>query len=301
MWRAHFVVLGHLPAEDALQNLADGYQLFHETRTGLYYLTAHSEPLGRRPNFGGFLEREIAHRADLSPLERFLAEDHPALDLKSYEVSFELVHRTATLSLQLAMPVLAAELTDDEYAMAVMADKGRLEYLRFRTTLKAGMEDADLVEVTYTPAAGFTLAGPVSGQMHGLAAAAIADVFAVSGEELDKYADAKPTRDAGKRVAARLGVPAEVWLDSFGVFKRISHAPPRLTLATRLLIPLRYAASLLLLPFLFAGTLALVLVYSGKPNADWTTSTWRLLLAGLAVLAIPIVIVALLVRAVLGM
>lgn len=300
MWRAHFVVLGHVPAEDALQKLDDGYQLFHETRTGLYYLTAHSDPLKRRPDFGGFLEREITQRADVSPLERFLAENHPTLDLKNYEVSFDLAQRAATLSLQLGMPVLAAEVTDDEYAMAVMADKGRLEYLRFRTTLKNGGVDTDLVEVTYTPAAGFTIADPVSRRMYGLAEAAIADVFAVSGVELDKYADRKPTRDTGKRAAARLGVPAEAWLDNFGVFKRIGHAPPRITLATRLIIPLRYATSLLLLPFIFAGTLAYVIVNSGNPKADSTIGGIRLFLIGLAVLAIPIMLMVWIVQAIFG-
>ena len=300
MWRSHFVVLRELPTASALAQLAEGYQLFQETRTGLHYLTAHRKPPNKRPDFGGFLEREIKHRADLAAVQQFLAQDYANLALKSYEVSSDLIHQAATLSMRLAVPVLAAEVTDDEYAMAVLADKGEIAYLRFRTTQKSGAEEADLVEVSYSPAAGFIIAPPAFGQMCGLAQTAIADVFAVSGVDLDRYTDRKPTRGAGRREATQLGMPVESWLDSFGVFMRVSHAPPRLTLATRLLIPLRYAAALLLLPFLFVGTVVFAIVYAGKPGADWDVSGGRLSLIGLAVLAIPILLVVWAIRAILG-
>jgi hypothetical protein len=66
MLRSHFVVMKGMPSASSLATLKEGYQLFQETRTGLLYLTAHREPLARRPDFAGFLEWDITHRIDFS-------------------------------------------------------------------------------------------------------------------------------------------------------------------------------------------------------------------------------------------
>src|SRR5687768_3924304 len=134
MWRSHFVVLSEEPPSSGLARVRDGYQLWHETLTGLYYLTAHSELLAARPHFGDFLDRVIDYRLDLSVLKRLISGVDSTVNVPQHEVSFELVQQTATLAKQLAMPVLVAEDTDDEYGMAVMVDNGAITYLRFKTT-----------------------------------------------------------------------------------------------------------------------------------------------------------------------
>lgn len=300
MWQSHFVVLGERPSDSNLRRLADGYQLFQEARTGLFYLTANSGSLRRRPDFAGFLEREITHRVDVSPLERFISEAQGGLNIRKHEISFDLIQRAASLSSQLDMAVLVVEETDDEYAMAAMIDKGALAYLRFRTSLMAGMKEGALVEVTYRDGDGFNIDYRPSDNGAGLAPVAIADVFRTSRLRLFNYAEQKPSREQAKGYADQLGISIQDYLDSFGVFERVSHAPPRSSVASRMIVPIRYALSLVALPFIIASTVVLALIYSGRPQADPVVSIWRLIWLGLAILAIPVLAVVFVVRAVPG-
>ena len=285
MWWAHFVVLGDLPAREKLARLKDGYQLFREDRTGLYYLTAHITPLARRPDFGGLLERGEGHRIDLAPLERLLAGESRLRGIKRHDVSFDLIHRAATLSRQLAVPVLAAEVTDDDYAMAAMADGGALRYLRFRTELQDEAGSIRLAEVTYTPEGGISIDPAPDDAIYGLAQRAIRDLFGVDGVDLDKYSEPRPPR-TGR--------------EGYGQFTRLSHAAPHVGRADRLLVPLRYGVSFVTIPFILAGTVLAALIYSGRPGSQPALTVWRLFLLGFAALALPVVVLVLILRALLG-
>lgn len=300
MWQSHFVVLGERPSESNLRRLADGYQLFKEARTSLFYLAANSGPLRRRPDFAGFLEREITHRVDVSPLKRFISEAPGGLSIRKHEISFDLIQRAASLSSQLDMAVLVVEETDDEYAMAAMIDKGALAYLRFRTSLRAGMNEGALVEVTYRDGDGFNIDHRPSDNGPDLAQVAIADVIRTSRQRMFNYAEQKPSREQAKQYAGQLGMSVQDYLDSFGVFERVSHAPPRSSAASRMIVPIRYALSLMALPFIIVSTVALALIYSGRPQAEPVVSSWRLIWLGLAILVIPILAVVLVVRAAPG-
>ena len=268
------MVLGDLPARENLARLEDGYQLFRESRTGLHYLTAWVTPPTRRPDFGGFLERGTGHRIDLAPLERLLAGESRLGAVKRHEVNFELIQRAASLSRQLDMAVLVAEVTDDDYAMAVMAERGALRYLRFRTELQDHGAGATLAEVTYSPDAGI-----------GLAQRAIRDLFRVEGADLDKYCQQRPPGNAD---------------ESYGLFTRLRRAPPRLSLAARLLVPLRHAGSFLTIPFILVGTVLIALVYSARPGKEPVLTVWRLFLLGFAALAVPVALLVLILRGLFG-
>jgi hypothetical protein len=285
MWRAHFVVLGDLPARENLARLDDGYQLFRESRTGLHYLTAWASPPRRRPDFGGFLERGTGNRIDLAPLERLLAGVSRFGAVKRHEVSLDLIQRAASLSRQLEMAVLVAEVTDDDYAMAVMAERGVLRYLRFRTELQDQGAGATLAEVTYGPEAGIGIDAAPNDAIHGLAQRAIRDLFRVEGVDLDKYCEQHPPRSAG---------------DSYGLFTRLGGAPPRLSLAARLLAPLRFAGAFLTIPFILAGTVLIALVYSGRPGQGPALTIWRLFLLGFTALAVPVALLVLILRGLFG-
>lgn len=300
MWRSHFVVLGEEPSADRLARVKDGYQLWRESRTGLYFLTAHSEPLGSRPDFSDFLDRTITDKADTSPMERLLAGELPELDLQKYEVSAELMHGATSLSQQLGMRVLVTEDTDDEYGMAVLAENGKVLYLRLRTTLKDAPEDECGVEVIYRPESGFEIDRDPAGDIYGLAQTAIDDVFGVAGLNLVNFSDYKPTRDQAKQRATGQGVSISAYLDSYGVFKRISHGPAQRTTREKLLLPFRIAMTLLILPFLFVGLMTYAIFFSGRPGHDGDINENRVVLIGVAVLALPIWGVVWLIRAMLG-
>ena len=300
MWRSHFVVLDEEPSEQGLARVKDGYQLWHESRTGLYFLTAHSEPLGSRPNFSDFLDRGICSKADISPIESLLAGELPELDLRKYEVSAELIHSAASLSKQLGMRVLVAEDTDDEYGMAVLAEDGRLHYLRLRTTLKDAPDDECGVEVVYRPETGFEIDRDPAGDIYGLAQTAIDDAFGVAGLNLVNFSDHKPTREQAKQRATGQGVSISAYLDSYGVFKRISHRPAQRTTREKLLLPFRILMTLLVVPFFLVGLMAYAIFFSGRRGRNGEINENYIVLIGVAVLALPIWGLVRLVGAMLG-
>ncbi|UIP06582.1 hypothetical protein LY632_12950 [Erythrobacter sp. SDW2] len=283
-----------------LARVKDGYQLWHESRSGLYFLTAHSEPLGRRPDFSDFLDRTITDRADISPIERLLAGDLPELDLRKQEVSAELMHEAVSLSQQLGMRVLVAEDTDDEYGMAVLAENGTVHYLRLRTTLKDAPGDECRVEVVYRPEIGFEIDSDPAGEIYGLAQTAIDDAFGVAGLNLVNFSDSKPTRDQAKRRATGEGVSISAYLDSYGVFERISHGRPQRTTRDKLLLPFRILMTLLILPFFFVGLMAWAIFFAGRPGSNGDINENYIVLIGVAVLALPIWGLVRLVGAMLG-
>ena len=84
--------------------------------------------------------------------------------------------------------------------MAAMVDNGRLEYLRFRTSLKEAAEDGTLVEVTYRPEAGFKSDNKPAEEIYGLAQAAIEDVYGVRIMNLCNYAEDKPSRERRQKI-----------------------------------------------------------------------------------------------------
>lgn len=171
MWRSHFVVLGEEPSATALAHVTDGYQLWRESSTGLYFLTAFAEPPGRRPDFSQFLDWHISHRIDLSSLERVIS-DH------GNQVSMDLIQRAAALSEQLEMPVLAAEITDDDYGMAVAVADRVVTYLRFTTALN-NAEVVEAVEAVYTPEAGLLIDQSPSLDVYGVGQKALHEIFGV--------------------------------------------------------------------------------------------------------------------------
>lgn len=299
MWRSHFVVLGEEPTESSLAKVTDGYQLWRESRTGLFYLTAHSEPLGARPDFAQFLDRSTRRRIDLSLVERFISDTNKPVDLQKHEVSFDLIRQTATLSNQLNMAVLAAEDTDDDYGMAVVVDNDVITYLRFKTMLKDAPEDNGAVEVVYTPQTGFVIDNEFNQDAYGAAQKAIEDVFGEAGLNLYNYSDAKPTREDAKQHATARNLSVQAYLDSYGVFKRLRHAPPQLTLRDRLVIPFRFLFSAILIPFIFVGILIYVMIYEGKAKAV-DPNMGVVILIGMAVLALPIWLIIWALRAMLG-
>lgn len=299
MWRSHFVVLGEEPSESSLAQVTDGYQLWRESRTGLFYLTAHSEPLGKRPDFAQFLDRSTNQRIDLSVVERFIFDVNKPVDLQKHEVSFDLIQQTATLSNQLNMAVLATEDTDDEYGMAAVVDNGVITYLRFKTMLKDAPKDDAAVEVVYTPQTGFVIDNEFSQDAYGVAQKAIEEVYGETGLNLYNYSDAKPNREDAKQRATASNLSVQGYLDSYGVFKRLRHAPPPLTLRDRLIIPFRFLFSAILIPFIFVGMLVYVMIYEGKPKAV-EPNMWVVILIGMAVLALPIWLIIWLLRAILG-
>ncbi|WP_394730410.1 hypothetical protein [Altererythrobacter sp. GH1-8] len=300
MWRSHFVVLDEEPSVQGLARVKDGYQLWRESRTKLYFLTAHSEPLGSRPDFSDFLDRTITGKADISPIESLLAGELPELDLRKYEVSAELMHGAASLSQQLGMRVLVAEDTDDEYGMAVLAENGKVHYLRLRTTLKDAPDDECGVEVVYRPETGFEIDRDPAGDIYGLAQTAIDDAFGVAGINLVNFSDYKPTREQAKQRATGQGVSISVYLDSYGVFKRISHGPAQRTTREKLLLPFRILMTLLILPFFFVGLMAYAIFFSGRRGHDGDINENYIVLIGVAVLALPIWGLVRLVVAMLG-
>lgn len=299
MWRSHFVVLGADPEPSNLAQLADGYQLWRETRTGLCYLTAHNEPLGSRPDFGGFLERGIDHRIDVSVLQRFISNPDSAVDVQQHEINLDLVQQTATLSRQLAMPVLAAEDTDDDYGMAVMVDRDTIKYLRFKTMAVRAQGEKNVVQLVYTHDAGFVIDHDFSRDIFGVAQKAIADVHGKAGLRLYDYTNPKPSRDQAIQMAAGQNVSIKSYLDGFGVFKRLGHAAPRLSPSDRALVAFRYVTSALIVPFIFIGMLIWAIAFAGKRNAD-QPAIWVLALTGMAALAPLIGLIVWLAGSVLG-
>ncbi|WP_109353966.1 hypothetical protein [Sphingorhabdus sp. EL138] len=300
MWRSHFVVLGEEPSENNLARVKDGYQLFRETRTSLYYLAAHSKPLARRPDFGQFLDRKILQKIDASFLERFLSGESGAVDVKNHEVNFDLIQCAATLSKQLQMHVLAAEDTDDEYGMAVGVGNGAVTYLRFKTMLKESPEDKGAVEVVYTSEIGFSIDREPADDAYGVAQKAIDEVYGESELNLYNYSDAKPTRAEARKHTAASKLSVQAYLDSYGVFKRLSHAPPQLTTLERILRPFQFLMSAIFIPFLFVGMMIYVMIYAGKQDVDQDPSPSKLGLIGLIVLAFPLWFLVWLVRKILG-
>jgi hypothetical protein len=300
MWRSHFVVLGEKPSKSSLAHLKDGYQLWRESTTGLFYLTAYNEPLGRRPDFSQFLDRQTEHRIDTSLIEQFIADRSSVVAQKKSQVNFDLIQQTATMAEQLGMRVLAAEDTDDEYGMAVLVDHGAVQYLRFKTMLKAAPELKGGVEVVYTPEAGFVIDYESAEDAYGAAQKSIAEVYSKAGLNLYEYGNTKPTREQAKQLTANRDISIRAYLDRYGVFNRVCHAPPQITQLERFLIPFRYVASAILIPFLVVGMLAYILLNEGKPDPDRDPKGWRIILLGAAVLALPILMIVWLLKAMLG-
>jgi hypothetical protein len=282
MWRSHFVVLVDRPAAQVLAQLSDGYQLFQERRTKLYFLTAYSQPLGRRPDFSGIFSRETLHRIDVSFLKRFQLEYGGTYRILDHQLNFDLVQRAVSLSQQLAMRVLVTEITDDDYAIAVMANTGTIDYVRFRISAPQS------AEAVYRASIGFTVDTEPVDAIYGLAETALADVFGVRGVDLQIFAE-DPS----------LGAEAD--RDRFGMFKRLGYAPPKLTRFDRMLVPLRYAGSVLALPFILSGILAYAILASGHAKASAHVTVMRLFVIGLVVLAVPLVLLIWLIRAITGL
>ena len=300
MQRWHYVVLAQRPSADHLQGLAEGYRLFREARTGLYYLTAYPDAAGNRPCFAGSVDREITHRVDLSALERFRLQQPDGAVIGPHDVNPDLIQQAASLAAQLGVAVLVVEETDDEYAMAAQVEGGALTYLRFRAPSAAQPDHHAVTEVIYRPKDGFRVEVRPLADGAGLAPLAISEAFGTQRLRLFNYAEPKPSAAQAKRHAGQLQVPVQAYLDSFGVFRRMGEGAPRIGRADQLRIALRYAGSVLALPFIIVATVALALYYSGKPRAEPKVSGPRLFWLGLAIVAVPVVAALLLLRAATG-
>lgn len=298
MFRSHFVVLQEEPAAEALAKLTEGYQLWRESRTGLFYLTEYTKPLGKRPKFAGFLDWGERAAIDVSHLEAQLETPTGGVNLRRMEVGFDLIRGAASLSKRLGQKVIAAEDTDDEYKMAVMVEDGAIQYLRLRTILSEpriedGEEEWPLVNLVYTPDTGYWIDDDPSSSFCAAAETAIEEVYGVPDLDLYNYIDTKPTRN---QVKAYESPPKSIsaYLDSFGVFKRLSHAEPQLSVRERAIVALRWIVFLPLLPFMIAGWFGSVLFFD-----KWTSRYlekhddlpfWFVLPLGAAILALPILI-----------
>ena len=297
MQRWHYVVLAQKPPSDHLQRLAEGYRLFRETKAGLYYLTAYPDAAGDRPCFAGHLDRKITHCVDVTAVERFISQRGDGPVIRPQDVSLDLIQRAASLSAQLGVAVLAVEETDDEYAMAALVESGALAYLRFRAPSTAQSEHNALVEVAYRLEDGFRVEKRPMADGAALAPLAISEAFGIDCPSLFNYAEPKPSAALANRHAKQLHLPMQVYLDSFGVFRRIGESAPRVGRAGRVWILLRYAGSVLALPFIIVATVALAMFYSGRPGAEPTVTGARLFWLGLACVAVPAVVMLLLIRA----
>jgi len=306
MLRSHFVVLEHKPSAAFLAKLKWGYQLWRESRTGLFYLTQPCKPLGRRPKFHDFLDWNGRADIDVSFLKTHLEKPPNGVNLRRLEVNFDLVEAVAYLSKQLDQPVLAAEDTDDEYAMAVMVADGAVQYLRIRTTyseprIEDGIEEWPRVDVTYSREGGFGLDQDPTSEFCGVAQTAIRDLFGIADLNLYNYTDTKPTRE---QVKARDDPPKSItgYLDSYGVFKRISHAEPQLSWKERAKIAARFVVLLPLYPFIAAGILGSLVFFDKwvdrRLDKDGDLPFWFVIPLGAAILAIPILILVWIARAV---
>jgi hypothetical protein len=233
-------------------------------------------------------------------VKRFLSGAGSALDIRDHEVSVPLIQRTASLSKRLDMPVLAVEITDDDYGMAVTVSAESVRCLRFRTSRKSAAGGESPVEVTYTPEAGFNIDHEPLQEIHGLAQSAIKDVCQTGGLTLQNYVEEKPSREEARRHAAAIGSPVNAYVDSFGMFRRLGHAPPQVKLIDRMLRPFRYAASFFLLPFVLVGMVTYAVINSGNSKMDAGAGSWRLFCTGFAVLAIPILLLIWVIRSSLG-
>lgn len=291
MLQSHFVVLAERPSVTALGRLEDGYQLFRESRTGLYYLTAWSQPPAQRPDFQGWLARAEGRRVDLSALQCFMAEARERIAMRPHEVRLALIGRAATLSALLEGPVLVIEENADDYAMAAMVERGALAYLRFHTTSAAPADRAAALDVIYRPESGFRVVERAAADGAEIAATAISDAFGIVRPRLFNYAEPKPSRAEARLLAGPLQVTVQEYLDSYGVFRRIGLAPPRTALPGRGTVRLRRAGSLVVLPFILVATVALALLYSGRPQADPRVTGARLFWLGLAIVALPVLAV----------
>ena len=303
MFMVHFVILKDEPSDARLATLRDGYQLWRESRTGLFFLTAHSEPLGKRPDFSGDLWREASHKADIAWLREYMADETAPASIQKIEVNFDLVHLAVTLSIQLATQVLVAESTDDEYAMAVAADRGEVTYVRFRTLLKDGPDEHGAytgAEVVFTPDSGFSVCEPTNA-FCGVAEAGIEQVFGLKVPDLYNFTDAKPTREQAKDSVKGGPLSATAYLDSFGVFKRLSHRGPQHDWKARAMMPFRYAVSSIMLPFILTGTIVLAMSERGSRVLSNDPSLVRIMLVGALVLAMPTALIVLVIRWLAGL
>jgi len=306
MFRSHFVVLEQEPSAATLAKLKWGYQLWRESRTGLFYLTEPSKPLGRRPKFYDFLDWNGRADVDVSFLRHHLESPPKGVNLRKLEVNFDLVEAVAYLSKQLDQPVLAAEDTDDEYAMAVMVADGVVQYLRIRTALSDpslddGIEEWPRVDVTYSREAGFGLDHDPTSEFCGVAQTAIRDLFGIADLNLYNYTDDKPTRE---QVKARDNPPKSItgYLDSYGVFRRIGHAEAQLSWKDKAKTAARFVVLMPLYPFIAAGILGSLVFFNKwvdrRLDQDGDLPFWFVIPLGAAILAIPIVILVSIISAV---
>lgn len=273
MWVAHCIVLNKLPAAERLAELRGGYQLYREKATGLYFLTAYSDPPCPYPDLGGSLERTKVPRADLSALKDAIAQAADPFDIAKGEIDFRLVDQAVALSATLDQSVLVCEVTDDGIGMAVQAAAGAVPYLCFLTCLGAGTAGERLVQAVYRPGRGVEVANRQSDEIGGLAQAAIEEVFGVPGIHLYAHTEAEPPK---------------------GAFRRVGKAAPQLTPLEKLARPFLALGSRIVAPVIMIGMLRAVFYYAGKPGKEPPEFTpLQFFLVGAAVLAVPIAIVVL--------
>ena len=290
MWHAHFLLLEREPNDEELSRVVDEYQLWRENRTGLYFLTAHAKKLGKRPNFAKYLEWSVKTTLDLGFLEEWVASQKGTLDVFKYQIGYELIQQAATLSSQLGMSVLAAEDTDEDWGEAAFVKEGELRYLRFRTNRDIGDEYDDnedtSVNVVFTPDTGFEVTEKNLDSMYAVPEIAIAEVKGVNGLDLVSFAEDKPTHEQAKKELSGSGHSVSEYLDSFGSFKRLRHAPPQRSATDKLRGLGAIVLYTPLIPFLLAGMFVYAVFFNYR--SDENISEWKMILLGLAVLALPL-------------
>lgn len=289
MWRGHFVVLSKMPTQRRLIGLADGYQIFREDRSGLLFLTPGSAIPRARPDFSEGFASEGNSEAHFLPLASFLSEKRDGLVIQSHEVSFDLVETACSLATQLGQLVLVSEETDDDFAMAVVADQGVVTYLRFRTA----QPDATTADVVYRSGHGFTVAAVQPQEASGVTEAAIEDVLAVPIISVRDFSEPKPSKGKATRYARQLSVPVDAYLERFGEFELLRSAPPPVQ-HSRMTVLLRHAGSGLALPFILVGMVLFAVFRSGNAKAGNNVGLPILFLTGLTATAGPIAAIILL-------
>lgn len=285
MWRAQFIILSKRPTQRRLDSLADGYHLYREAKTGLFFLTPGGGLLRERPDFSEGFARESTRKADFPPLAAFLSEARERLAIQKHEVNWNLFEHACSMSTQLGLPVLVSEEDDDEFAMAVMADQEAVEYLRFRTM----RIDGTPAEVVYKSGLGFTIEEVPPHAARGVTDAALEELLPIADINVRNFSEPKPSRAEARRYARQLSIPVDTYLDSFGVFEPVRSARPQARRSERMMIPLRYAGSALVLPFVIVGMVLFAVFKSRAGKAGNDAGLAHLFLIGFAATVGPII------------